>query len=1407
MNEPIPPSEMRPLDILAPLATGTTLLEASAGTGKTWTLTSVIARLVAEEGIAITRVLALTFTRAAAAELQGRTRERLVETRDALRRARQGAAATEAEGKHAEKDKVLHHIAHGSTEAPLDQATRNTRLARVERALQDLDSSHISTIHSFCQETGQTNAFVLGQSFGVALVDEANEALGDLVDDWLLGAQAHASADAAVALASDQRLTEATLRSLAQTVRRWPDAVVLPPPRRRDRAAVRARVEAVVVAFSEAWRSGLREEVTAQLCAAAQAGTFATKTLGYKSKGKLYAAHAQAVAHLDKVLDLIDDGDGATDAAARQLASSPHSRATLTALLAPRQSLPDTPELARFLSLVEEASTLLGESQRADFLAFLAEEFPRRQRLAREVSFEDLLSEVRAGVRAAPATSGTSGTSGAPSPSSGPSASPAAVALRAQFDVVLVDEFQDTDGVQWDIFRETFVGSPRHFVFLVGDPKQAIYAFRGADVRVYESARERTEPGRRATLDANFRSDGRLVVALDVLFRDRGPLFEEDSPRYVPMHAATNRHPATSLAAPDPQTVPAPLRFRWFDRQTWDRRANGRNLGKGEANAWVPALVAADIVKLLARGLQLRPNEERPRPLQAGDIAVLVRKNSQASAIRDALVARGIPAVTPETGSVFQSEEASWLLGWLQALVRPAQTTALAHALSPLGGFNVEDLHAATRGQLEAPEAASERWLSFLADLERERELFTTKGCAVAFGHALGRDQGAPIRELAERRGGERSLTNLRHLEELLHRESEAVGPRLTRNPAAFVRHLVARRDGEGDNESAELRLESDRAAVRVTTVHKSKGLEYPVVFVPYAWDGALLGKNNKELVFHPATATGGASAQVVVDLRTNREAEAETRARSEAIAENMRLLYVALTRARHHLVVYTGPVLSRSNTQLKEACDQDGGFATSALGILLHGGRDPSAAPGTRAQLAGRTITEHLRGGRVEPFRETINELVERAEAARLAEGGPGAIIEWCEEPLDETAETQSSSPAPLPDAPRPESLFCAPFSRGHELAQTSPYQRASYTSLTRSAHAAPSGARDAAAIDDQPDEDAGGDEIGDASLGPEPVADLSGAVDVPLARFQRGPDAGTFVHELLEVLDFQTKRERPPLDAADEPAHDGLPLRELPQLAREEAQRRGIAETEAELLAAALPTILDTPLGEAAGGQRLADLTTSRRLDELAFDLSVVGGHAFRDDTASVSGRTLAACLAAPRLPDEPPQPWSAAYTQKLRAGMVQIPDFAGFLTGSLDLVYQAGEGDDARYFVADYKTNWVGERDEDGVYRSTVLHYTRPWLIAEMIKHHYFIQAHLYAVALHRLLRLRLGESYSYDRHFGGCVYLFLRGLGAGRGPTDRPSEAVPGVFVDRPPRRIIEALDRLLATGSWPQAGVG
>ena len=461
--------------------------------------------------------------------------------------------------------------------------------------------------------------------------------------------------------------------------------------------------------------------------------------------------------------------------------------------------------------------------------------------------------------------------------------------LRERYDVVLVDEFQDTDPVQWDIMHRAF-GEGGATLVLIGDPKQAIYAFRGADVHAYLQARDEVQS--EWTLDVNWRSDQGLLEAYDALFGDAQLGYAGIAYRRI--RAAEANQQQRLVGCP----VDAPLRVRIVhaDDGLVPLTAQRQLPKAAEARSFIARDLAADVVRLLTDAPELitrsREGVELGRTtVHPGHLAVLVRTNSQAVTVRDALRAAGVPAVIGGSGSVFATEPALEWLRLLEALERPtARDRASLAALTCFVGWTPEEVATADEAEWEGLHWSLHRWATLLRD----------QGVASLY-QAVSSSHEVPERVLA-RPSGERFMTDLRHIAQLLHEAgvSEGLGPTAMATWLGRRIHDAAR---DGENEERARRLESDAEAVQVITIHRSKGLEFPIVFCPYMWDGRPFGKDDHVPMFHDPDHANVRTIDVGRDgnaFALHQKMELE-----EARGEDLRLLYVALTRARHQAILW----------------------------------------------------------------------------------------------------------------------------------------------------------------------------------------------------------------------------------------------------------------------------------------------------------------------------------------------------------------------------------------------------------------------------------------------------------------------------------------------------------------------
>lgn len=1173
---------------------GRQVIEASAGTGKTRTITGLVLRLVVETGVPIDAILVVTYTVAATEELRERIRTLLLTARDALRDATCGDETIAA---------LLARV-----------PDRSEAERRVRRALTDFDLAAILTIHGFCRRALAESAFESGMPFEAELVSDVAELLQDAVDDFWRR-RVTAASPLFVQHLLDRKVTPDTLAGAAARHLGRPDLRIAPAEVAPDDAGSEE-------ACLEAWRRlrdvwpAARAAVEDLLCDS-----------GLKQNVYKPAAVRTWLRRMDAYLRAELPG-------LRPFEQLPKLRATAVAGAWKKGATPRThaalEAVETFAATLDPVCAGLGRRLRVLRTALLVEVrtvLEERKRAARLQSFDDLLLELRRALR-------------------GPHGRGLAARLRGRWHAVLVDEFQDTDPAQYDIVRAIWGDGDRP-VFLVGDPKQAIYRFRGADVYAYLAAR--TDADARHDLIRNWRSEPGLIAATNALFARAGRPFVLDDIPFLPVEAARTGESLAVAGEP-----PEPFRI-WF----LDRDDDDKVLAKGLAARRVAESTAAEIARLLqlaANGKTRVPDPPRlPRRLAGGDIAVLVRSHRQGRLVADALARRGVPSVQQAADSVFASPEAGQLRRVLLAVADPGRDEMVRAAL----GTELLDV---SGEQLVALLDDDRAWADRLEAFHRYHLVWREHGFGRMFRELLATEGVSP--RLLEYADGERRLTNLLHLGELLQEEAA----RHPRGLDALVQWMAERAaDEQPEGEEQQLRLESDENVVKIVTVHKSKGLEYPVVFCPFVWDGRLFAadwQRERDVVCHDPAAHDRAT----LELEADRLSPLRAQACREELAEQLRLFYVAVTRAIHRCTIVWGAT---------------GDSHTAAPFWLLH------ASPGADTVPALQTERDHMTDA---TLRRDLDALVARSGGAIRLEALPGA---------------GTSVRRAAPDDPGP--LAARPLRRRVDWA----WRMASFTALT--------GDR----ADEGPDHD--------AAPGPAPADD---DLAHTIFTFPRGARAGTCLHTILERLDF----------VEPDPAHRRA-------VAAHELARAGFGAEWLPVVDGMLERVLATPL-DAAGRVRLLGIPRARRLDELEFTYPLAG--------FDVAG--LRRVLGAHGFGDGPFAASLAALTFR---------DVTGFMRGFIDLVFEA----DGTYWLVDYKSNWLGPTLDD---------YRTERLPPAMARAAYWLQYLIYAVVLHRLLRLRL-PGYDYDTHVGGVFYLFLRGMAPELG-------AAAGVFHDRPSRALVEALDR-------------
>jgi exodeoxyribonuclease V beta subunit len=815
------------------LLTGINLLEASAGTGKTYTIAMLVLRFIIERDIAINSLLVVTFTKAATEELKHRIRAKLVEAKRAITQQAFG-----------DDDTVKNWLAQLEKNRP-DLSTELIK-QRLELALLDIDGAGIFTIHSFCQRVLREHALESGQLFDCELTDDLNSIKQACVDDfWRKQIYSRNLWEIAV-LTAQYNTPDALLDSIANVpsniLTTQSNSLLLPNYQ---------PIDALLIDFKN-----IADNCATQINAIAD--IIKNRFSEDKFKGsycdsfnKLYPSLADWLANKTSVMpsteafnlityDALMDGlHGGKFRAAKGQSSEERKSDYLASFAINTQPFDELAKAAQNSNLLFRRALL--ETLRIELNAQL-------QKL-NVMSFDDLIT------RLAQAVEGEKGQL-------------LTTELRQRFACALIDEFQDTDNNQWQIFSSIF-DSEKHYLYLIGDPKQAIYKFRGADIYSYLDAQKKARY--QFTLSNNHRSHPHLVEAVNALFtRDNAFLLKDLN--FSPVAPAKTLKDGTIYYNNE---AIAPLML-------WQMRDNEEGYWTaGKASNEIRLAVVNEVLALLTKHYRLQPQN---RILQPQDIAILVRSNAQAREYQNALREAKIPSVINSTESVFNSSEARHLYDLLQAVANTSDNTLLKQALSlDWFGLNGQQLY-----QLIHDENRLQTYTTRFLDYYTQWQ----KSGLMAMLQTLLNKENIRV-NIALSTIAERQLTNLNHLTELLQQAAldEHLGIHKT------IEYLAQAITKASNAQEQQLRLESDDNAVKIITLHRAKGLEYSVVFCPTLWQRNMNLSSEKLLInCHSETEKN----KLIVDLGSEQFEQHRQIALQEELAEDLRLFYVALTRAKY---------------------------------------------------------------------------------------------------------------------------------------------------------------------------------------------------------------------------------------------------------------------------------------------------------------------------------------------------------------------------------------------------------------------------------------------------------------------------------------------------------------------------
>ena len=1208
---------------LAPLTFplhGSRLIEASAGTGKTYTLAALYLRLVLGHGAedaAFQRplmppdILVVTFTRAATAELRDRIRARLVEAADAFR----GGISTEP---------FLSELL-----ACYDSSLHARCAGVLERAAQWMDEAAVFTIHSWCQRMLAEHAFDSGMAFGEQLADDNAPLLHTLACDyWRTFLYPLSNAALLAELGAVARSPEALLKDVqpwlqadAQTMQFTAAGAALPAALSPQQAAKPL----------QDWQLQVRtqaQQLMPLLCIEVLQLLDDAFNQGWLNGNKFRAASWQAERQWWQAL-LADPTLLLQGGPELEKMVTKFSAANLAAAQKKGQPLLTHAVFDGFdaLSQLLLAKPQLAVSVRHHAALWLEAEFRLRKKRRAELDFNDLLRQLHQALAAA-------------------GGEVLAARIRAQYPVAMVDEFQDTDPLQFAIFRAIYPPAQQHntALLMVGDPKQAIYSFRGADLHTYLQARELTA-GRHYSLSKNFRSSTALVDAVNTLFSQAeqqrgafgfGAAHETPLP-FTPVQAQGKTRQLQLAGAPV-----AALNY-------WLAEPGPEELKKGGYQALMAQACADQIALLLRHSTNGQAGfvdaTGHSLAVQPADIAILVRDRNEAALVRQQLSQRNIRSVyLSDNDSIFHTDEAATVLYWLRACHQLEDDNLLRAALALPLSQNSDH-------QLQLWLNDEQAWEQLTEQIRSFRQIWRYKGVLAMLSSWL-HYFALPAKWLASE-GGERSLTNVLHLAELLQAESQQRD-----GEAGLIRWLAEQQDSAGAGDEQQLRLESDEQLVQVITIHKSKGLQYNLVFLPFICGVKAVKKDQPQRYFN--------GSQMVLDLTPDDAALAC--AERERLLEDIRLLYVALTRPVY--ACWLGLAAYSEGNSKKNRTSH------SALGYLL-----------ALADSAG-----------LADMRQALSALPWQLQPVPA------------NQPPLHTAGLTSLQPA---------LELAAPLWRQR-------WWIASYSALRTVQHV---------------DEDSPADS-NNLPLSADTALDslLQEELQQPLLHselqqsmhdFPRGAVPGTFLHQLLEDAQQQGF------------AHCDSGF--IQQLLQHHLSLHHWQHWQA-VLEPWLAQMLQVPL--VGVGRALSGLSQVRA--ELEFWLQ----------SSNVSALALDKLITAAILPGQP-RPALAPDTLN------------GMLKGFIDLTLQAPDG---RYWVLDYKSNWLGT--DDSAYTDTAMQQA-------LLEKRYDVQAALYLLALHRLLKLRQsGYLAAPERYLGGALYWFIRA-------------PLPGQLCLSAPMSLLSALDNLFA----------
>lgn len=1189
------------------------LVEASAGTGKTYTIVGIFVRLLFEKNLNVDQILAVTFTKKATAELRERILKRL---RDTLETLQHGISKNEDDLFLTQLDKIV-----------TDKAEA---VEKLRRAIHNFDDSQVFTIHGFCQKILQEEALLAGTPFEMEL-NPADKVTKKAAEDfWRVFIHENSTSDAgrylitkllSIVKSPDELLgNNGGIGPLLSKRYADPEGKVLDDPKKWLQKVIDVRNK-----MKSTWEND-REKILEIL---------------RNCDVKYYqSALERRTVDLEKFLSDQTFSEDEPRDLDRWTCDYLYDSSKLKKNGRP---VPEHDFFAHCEMYMDQISEM--KKVETTLLDFAYRDIVnRRDNLSSQtetVSYDDLLIKV--------SDAFTDPVRGAK----------LADKLRKRYPIALVDEFQDTDPIQYEIFNQIYAPDGNdNSLMMIGDPKQAIYAFRGADLHTYYKASKDGEVSE-YTLSKNYRSTVDYIGAINALFSGvRNPFIEIEIEFRASKAGRPDHNPSLLIRG----RKEAALQVKAVEGV----EGNKENLAKKMLD--ITAQKIAELLALAQKG-EAAIGEET---IKAGDIAVLIARHKDASFLQQKLKEYGVDSVTKTNQSIFETLEANRLEMLMNAVLHPLNPKVLnAGLLSGFFGLDLRDLY-----ELKSDEAKRQKLIDELSQL---RGIWKRRGFYAMFYELIHREN--RLLNFARLKGAERVITNLYQLADLCAavERDEHLGPGLLHT------WLLRQMQEAEESDENELQLESDQHLVKIMTIHASKGLQFPLVFCPALWVGrepeAFKNKAERPVEYHKKN-----ESRLTINIdreKSQQRQDAEYLAGVESAAEEVRKTYVALTRAQYGCFIFWG---THSNSNFS-------GLGASILGReeVVNSIRNQMKVK-EDGQLSDETFLDWFKQRTTESDGKISLEIVESQDEAGV----------------QDYFDTSDKIPEP------------AEYSGRLNLPVR--YRMESFSSLA--GHNQEPG---------EPDYDQVLEKYTEAIGGGHPSQQMGKR---NIFQFPRGTTAGTAIHKLFEHEDFGYNK----LNETEFNEH----IISILEQYNFDSDWSGI-----------LFDMMKNVAGAEIPGLDLGKLIRENELREMEFNFSASGADGEALLNVIRDGKHLN----------------KTNSTAKMS------------MTGFIDLVARQ----DGRYYILDYKSNYLGDVPED--YHPDKLEHV-------MISHSYDLQYHIYTVALVKYLRTRLKE-FDYEKHYGGAAYLFVRGMKAG---------STNGVYFRKPKKETIDKLEAILKNpGPSPENG--